>query len=209
MIALPPRSTNCCSLVTMPGMRLELLRERRRAHKRAGGEDVAASLERIVSTRDLQHLLHRRPGGDVNVLTGFMKCLTRQRHPVLPAHEATDSHGPVGRRNVDGPHAIPVSRAPHEALGVRGNELAVVIEERAVGAEREQRIEERAACRSMLDALDDADDERDAVTRRDSAKRTSRLAIDDDALFAIRRKTAFTGGWSQSPASRQTSSHAG
>src|SRR4029079_14523714 len=92
------------------------------------------------------------------------------------------SHRPVVRGDVDGPHAIPVSLTPHEPLGISRNELAMVIEERALGAEREEGIEERAAPRAMLDARGDADDERDTVTRRDRAKRTAGLAVDDDTL---------------------------
>ena len=191
MIALPPRSTSCSGFATRSGWASSSGGNCRRAHERASSQYEASALERVVATRDLQHLLHRRPRGDVDVLGRIVKRLTRERHPVLPTDEPTDARCAGVRGHVHGMNTVPVTLAPHETLGVRRDKLAMVIEQRAVGSEGQQRVEQRAATRPSVHAFDDADDHRDAVSARDRAELVSRRAIDDDTLLGHAPKDGF------------------
>ena len=92
-------------------MRLELGRQRRRAHHRSRGEHVAATLERILPARHLVHLVHRRPERDVHVFARLVHRVARERHPMLPAHERADAaerrrQPRASPRASPGPHTI-------------------------------------------------------------------------------------------------------
>lgn len=77
---------------TSESLKLLLFRDCERERLRlTGGEDIAASLERVMATGDLMHLVDSRPDRHVNVFSAVVEGLTREWHPVLPAYEPTDT----------------------------------------------------------------------------------------------------------------------
>jgi hypothetical protein len=77
---------------------------------------------------------------------------------MLPAYERTDTTV----RRIDGAETVRVARTPHQALGIRGHELPMMVEQSPIGTERQDRVVERATAWSRIDTFDDADDKRHA-----------------------------------------------
>ena len=153
MIALPPGGAGAPidrAAIAFPGCGSSSAGSSRCPHQRPGGEHETAALEGILPARDLVHLVDVRPERDVNVLAGLVECLSGERHPVLPADERSDPHARLTIRHRRPSGGLGVSRAPHHSLGVRRHQLAVVVEQRAAGAEGENGVVERAATRPLL-----------------------------------------------------------
>ena len=130
----------------------------------------------------------------MDVFARFVERLTSERHPVLPAHEPTDARQAGIGRNVDGSHTVTVARPPDESLGVRRDELAMVVEERPVGPEGEKCVEERTVAWSTLDALGDTNDHRDTVAAGYRGELAPRRTVDDDALLGHTAEDRLDGG---------------
>ena len=130
-------------------MRLQVGRQRRSPHQRAGCQDVATALKGVVAAGHLVHLLDRRPHRDVDILPRLVQRLPRQGHPMLPADQPADAaHG-----RVHDPQSLGIARTPDKALRVGGHQLAVVVEQPAVRPEGEQGVVEGAASRAAFHAL--------------------------------------------------------
>lgn len=100
----------------------------------------------------------------MNVLAAIVQRLPGKRHPMFPANQATNAC--TGRLNC--PEPLRITRPPYQALGVRGDEFPMMVQQCAIGTVCEEAVVERAASRSACHPLDHTDDDRHAMSRRDA-----------------------------------------
>ena len=143
------------------------------ADARVHADDVHATFLRDVSHRCDPHVgvVPRRREVDVDSLLVHRGAC--ERHVVLPADEPAET-AEVG---VDHREGGPVTLAPHEPLAAGRHELPVLRRERAVRAEVQQRVVDRAPV-----ALVDADGEIRRVLAHDRAERVAGGSGDVDRL---------------------------
>ena len=118
--------------------------------------------------------------------------LPHERHVVLPA----DDRAHAAERRVHGVERRSVAEAPHESLGARRHQLAVLADETLVGRDQQRRAVQRVA-----ESLDDADHEVHAVLGRSfdqpphlfAFERHGSVEVPAELLAASRRPHADHG----------------
>ena len=138
----------------------EVVGIRGRPLERARRYDVRAALACDMHEGRLPRIAVVGGRGDVDLDAGLVQREARERHVVLPAHEAADAP----EAGLDRVQPAAVALPPDQPLVVRGHELAVVERERAVGRVVEERVVDRA--RPLRLHLVHAGDEPDAELSR-------------------------------------------
>src|SRR5579859_1261326 len=156
-------------------------------HHQADRKHKASSFKRVVPACELRRFIHGGPYGDVNVLSGLMHSHPRERHPVLPADEASDTC----LADFDRREASAISRSPHHALSEGWDELGMMIGDAAIWRKCQQGVVKSFLRRSFIDPFIDADDYSDAKLASQGRQLTDFRAVDCDAVFAQLRKNFF------------------
>src|SRR6186713_428575 len=113
----------------------------------------------------------------MDVLARVVQCLAGQRHPVLPADQSTNTT----RWSVNRPHSVRVAIPPDHSLGICRDQLAVMIEQFAIRANREQRVVERSATGTSANSFTDANHERHTLPAGAVAQELAAFTSDIDA----------------------------